>query len=55
MIDVVIPYCTLDKLFIENIIEQCLKFSRPFLGKDCVHGYEFEKVEPSFGFNLLKQ
>lgn len=31
------------------------EFSKPFLGKDLVHGYEFEKVEPPFGFNLLKQ
>ena len=41
-----------DKNWKELIHEE---FSRPFLGKDCVHGYEFEKVEPSFGFNLLKQ
>lgn len=27
MIDVVIPYCTLDELFIEKNIEQCLKFA----------------------------
>lgn len=37
----------------EDLIEE--EFSRPFLGKDCVHGYEFEKVEPPFGFKLLKQ
>jgi hypothetical protein len=37
----------------EDLIED--HFSRPFLGKDCVHGYEYELVDSPFGFNPLKQ
>jgi hypothetical protein len=37
----------------EELIED--SFSRPFLGKDCVHGYEFELVDTPFNFSPLKQ
>jgi len=37
----------------EELIEE--EFSRPFLGRDCVHNYEFELVEPPFNFTTLKQ
>lgn len=31
------------------------EFSKPFLGKDCVHGYEFDLVNPPFQFQTLNQ
>jgi hypothetical protein len=33
----------------EKLVEE--EFSRPFSGKDFVHGYEFEKVPPQFTFH----
>jgi hypothetical protein len=37
----------------EDLIEE--HYSKPFFGKDFVHGYEFEIVEPPFGFQPLNQ